>query len=304
MWDSGSITVDVLYWTEGMAEWAPIEQLMEGPEPSAVKPAEQVPPPVEVVDGVYKWFCPHCATKVSVDTVFLEQIWQEYHGKISCPSCSQKINAPQIEDKLQPPPGGITHIEPTIAPIKALPSSVQHGGICPSCRAPTELVQIVCVGCGHNLKTNLPTILPTKYFVSQGDFEVIRKQTRNLKIITYIDLALFAPVIMGAIYCTMRGIGPEFALVAGALPRGWGMILALRVLVTYKDLGIKELGLLSFYHRVMEFADETWWVPTLIAQLIQFPIYVIFLCPVLGTAVQYYVFRKASKALISCEIKN
>ena len=82
------------------------------------------------------------------------------------------------------------------------------------------------------------------------------------------------------------------------------MILALRVLVTYKDLGIKELGLLSFYHRVMEFADETWWVPTLIAQLIQFPIYVIFLCPVLGTAVQYYVFRKASKALISCEIKN
>ncbi len=90
IWDSGSVPFDTIYWTEGMVEWGPIVQLMQSLEPQAIQPAAQsASPPVEVVDGVYKWFCPHCATKVSVDTVFLEQIWQEYHGKISYPSCSQ-----------------------------------------------------------------------------------------------------------------------------------------------------------------------------------------------------------------------
>jgi len=189
MWNSGFVPNDTIYWTEGMAEWAPIVQLMQSLEPQAIQPVTQVNPPVEVGDGVFKWFCPHCATKVSVDTVLLEQIWQKYHGKISCPSCRQEIEAPQVG--ANPMPSGSEAAPPREmqAPTQAIepPSDVQASGACPNCQALVELEQVVCVGCGHNLRTNTSAIPKVKYSILPALRESLRGNIRKFRTTLFLN---------------------------------------------------------------------------------------------------------------------
>ena len=280
MWNSGSVPNDTFYWTEGMAEWAPIVQLMQSPEPQAIQPATQVNSPVEVVDGVYKWFCPHCATKVSVDAVFLEQIWQEYHGKISCPSCSQEIQAPQVDAnpitlEMEAEHPGEGHA--TTQPIEPLSDSQAHVS-CPNCWAPVEPEQAVCTGCGYNLQTNTaaPEIPPS---ASVKELEDLSVQIRKFLTILFFEPFTFAicgpkpgkwtghalGLVLGSLpitllYCmfflrsglgmVILGFAPIYAFVIG---RVYAVIILLRILKIFEAAGVREFGSLRIMYKIHVF---------------------------------------------------
>jgi hypothetical protein len=304
-----------------MGEWAPIVQLIKGPEPKAIQPATQVNPPVEVVDGVYKWCCPHCTTKVSVDTAFLEQIWQEYHGKISCPSCSQEIQAPQVDANPMPSemeaehPGEGNAANQPRAP-EPLSDSQAHVS-CPNCWAPVEPDQAVCTGCGYNLQTNTaaPEIPPS---ASVKELEDLREQIRKFLTILFFEPFTFAICGPKPGKWTGHALGLVGLTIIGfVIGRVYAVIILLRILKTFGAAGVKEFGGFQIMYKVHHFCDywgdlpwRQWKIPLEIMPLKAcsilplMPLVFILIFPAVGSFCMHKMHKKLLAILSTIQIKE
>ena len=255
--------MDCHYWHEGMDAWAPITELTDTaitePEPSIGE--------LKVADCLIKWNCPYCKEKVSLDFKLLEQIKADYGGKTACPICNEQLQVPEI------------HANP--APVV---SEAKH----PHAEISGDSKQEA------NSKG--------KDTLSPGVRSYLEKQTNTIKIITYIDLFLLIPTLMAVTFQLLDygdwPVDPLAVCIPFALPRVWGIIIILRVIKILGALGIKELGPLDIYTRIMEFSEEKWWFPEMVEEILPLPLYLLFLCPVLGTIGLYLVFRKISTVIL------
>jgi hypothetical protein len=261
--DSGAISMDCHYWHEGMDAWAPITELTDTaitePEPSIGE--------LKVADCLIKWNCPYCKEKVSLDFKLLEQIKADYEGKIACPICNEQLEVPEI------------HANPVPVVSESKHPHAEISG-------------------DSDQKANSTG----KYTLSPGIQTYLAKQANTLKIITYIDLFLLIPTLIGVAFLLLSDgdwdADPLTICAPFALPRVWGVIVMLRILKTLRKLGIKELGPLDIYNHIMDFCADKWWIPAMVDDILPLPLYLLIICPVIGTAVLYLVYRKISSVIL------
>ena len=200
LYNSGAISIDSHYWHDGMADWASITELTET-EPST---PEQDVGELRVADCLIKWNCPYCQERVSLDFKLLEQINEEYEGKIACPACNEQLETPEI------------HKNPMA--VVSVPK-----------QSPTEIKQ------DSKEKANSKE----KYTLNTGVQTYLTKQANTLKIITYIDLFLLVPTLIGITFLLLSdgdwSADPLTICAPFALPRVWAAIVVLRVIKTFRE---------------------------------------------------------------------
>ena len=87
MWSGGQVTVNTLYWQEGMAEWASLSdieaELDPLPVPQAITPAPPAPKPK--VDEIP---CPYCSEGITKTSTRCKHCSGEL---IHCPRCNKNV---------------------------------------------------------------------------------------------------------------------------------------------------------------------------------------------------------------------
>ena len=242
LYNSGAISMDSHYWHDGMGDWASITELTEA-QPST--PKEDIGE-LRVADCLIKWNCPYCQERVSLDFKLLEQVNDQYGGKIACPSCNTQLGTPEIHANTK------TVLE--VGGQLAIEQSKDHRE-------------------GENLKAIRSLNGEVRSF--------LYKQSKALKIISKIDLFLLVPTVIGVVFLLVDdsdwSLNPIQLCIPFALPRVWGIIVLLRILKTFSEHGIRELGPLGIYNRIMEWSEDTWWIPPKVDEVLPFPLYLLLL---------------------------
>lgn len=82
MWNSGSITIDTLYWHEGMAEWGPVGALISQQQTDTPPALPASSPPITGMP------CPYCSEQITNTATRCKHCGGEL---LPCPNCKRNV---------------------------------------------------------------------------------------------------------------------------------------------------------------------------------------------------------------------
>jgi len=116
MWNSGTITADSLYWSEGMAGAMPILELIGSGDAAETSTSKgSTDSKGESPSGEVKFACGNCGQHIAAS---LEQVG----FTVVCPGCGQEVIVPRVQTDPEPPP-----ILPSPTPISTAASPKKEG---------------------------------------------------------------------------------------------------------------------------------------------------------------------------------
>jgi hypothetical protein len=85
MWSGGQLTINSLYWQEGMPEWSTLADLQQLLDATPAAPPSTVPPPLPPADAIP---CPYCSESITMTATRCKHCGGEL---LPCPTCKRNV---------------------------------------------------------------------------------------------------------------------------------------------------------------------------------------------------------------------